>query len=126
MKETKGQMKDQIAWIEIPVEDFDRSVQFYEEVFQLSLQRMNLGDLQMAIFPDRRVALCCHAQFYHPGAQGAIVYFAADHDVSAMQERVTTSGGEVLIPWRMISPEQGSMALFKDSEGNRVGVRGKG
>ncbi|MFT6000816.1 MAG: putative enzyme related to lactoylglutathione lyase, partial [Neolewinella sp.] len=28
-------------------------------------------------------------------------------------------------PWRMISPEQGSMALFRDCEGNRIGVRGR-
>lgn len=124
MKEAKGQRSDQIAWIEIPVADFDRSVHFYEEVFQLSLQRMDLGDLQMATFPDRSAALCCHAQFYHPGAKGAIVYFAADQDVPAMEERVVASGGEVLISWRMISPKQGSMALFKDSEGNRIGVRG--
>ena len=124
MKETKEQAKDQITWIEIPVEDFDRGVHFYEEVFQVSLQKMDLGGLNMATFPDRRVALCHYAQFYHPGEQGAIVYFAAHHDVVAMQERVVATGGEVLIPWRMISPEQGSMALFKDSEGNRIGVRG--
>ena len=124
MKETKEQANNQIVWMEIPVNDFDRGVHFYEEVFQLSLQKMDFGDLLMANFPDRRAALCCHAQFYHPGPQGAIVYFAADHDVPAMQERVVAAGGEVLIPWRMISPEQGSMALFKDSEGNRIGVRG--
>jgi predicted enzyme related to lactoylglutathione lyase len=123
MKETEGQVNDPVTWIEIPVNDFDRGVRFYEEVFQVSLQKMDLGDLNMATFPDRKAALCCHPQFYHPGQQGAIVYFAPTNDVPAMQERVVASGGEVLIPWRMISPEQGSMALFKDSEGNRIGVR---
>lgn len=124
MKETKSQAKDPITWIEIPVADFKRGVHFYEQVFQLSLQSMDLGDLQMATFPDRGAALCHRPQFYQPGEQGAIVYFAAGRDVLSMQERVIACGGEVLIPWRMISPEQGSMALFKDSEGNRIGVRG--
>ena len=124
MKKATNQANDQVVWIEIPVKDFSRGVCFYEEVFNVSLQKMDLGDLKMATFPDRKVALCRHAQFYHPGEQGAIVYFTADHDVAAMQKRVVSAGGEVIISWRMISPEQGSMALFKDSEGNRVGVRG--
>ncbi len=111
-------------WIEIPVGDFDRAKQFYEQVFQTKIEVLDLGDLRMGTLKDSTVAICHHPQFYFPGKEGPIVYFAAAEDMEAMQKRVVVAGGEVLIPWRVISPEQGSMALFLDSEGNRVGVRG--
>ncbi|SEQ00438.1 VOC family protein [Neolewinella agarilytica] len=110
-------------WIEIPVSDFDRGKQFYEQVFQTDIEVIELGDLRMGTFKDSSVAICHHPQFYFPAKEGMIVYFKAAEDMEAMQNRVVAAGGEILIPWRVISPEQGSMALFLDSEGNRVGVR---
>lgn len=111
-------------WIEIPAGDFDRAKQFYEHVFQAEIEVRELGELSMGTFGESAIAICHHPQFYFPGKEGPIVYFQAPEDMVAMQERVLAAGGELLISWRVISPEQGSMALFLDSEGNRVGVRG--
>lgn len=111
-------------WIEIPVSDFERGRLFYETVFETTVEVLDLGDLRMGTFAEGGVAICQHSRFYFPGKEGPLVYFTATEDMAAMQERVIAAGGEVLIPWRMISPDQGSMALFLDSEGNRVGVRG--
>ncbi len=120
------QTKIKVVWLELPVADFHRAIAFYESIFQTKLDIHELGDLRMATFAHAGIgiALNYHPQFYFPGTQGAIVYFAPAGEPAAMLARVQESGGEIIIPWRLISPEQGSMALFKDSEGNRVGIRG--
>lgn len=126
MKKAPAPSTTSITWVEILVADFPRAVAFYETVFEVSLQQLDLGDLKMATFSGR-IALCCHPQFYHPGSEGPIVYFAAGEDTPALLERATAAGGEVLIPWRMISPEQGSIALFKDCEvTDRIGFSCRG
>jgi len=40
-----------VGWFEIPVLDMDRAVRFYETVFEIKLDRRQLGPLEMAWFP---------------------------------------------------------------------------
>ncbi|MDX2360880.1 MAG: hypothetical protein QNK23_08745 [Crocinitomicaceae bacterium] len=41
-------------------------------------------------------------------------------------ERIEGAGGQVVMPKTQISPEIGFMALFTDTEGNRVGLHSQG
>jgi predicted enzyme related to lactoylglutathione lyase len=40
-----------LGWFEIPVQDIDRAVAFYEAVFGFPLTRQKLGSLDMALSP---------------------------------------------------------------------------
>lgn len=124
-------MKTGADWIEIPVTDMDRAAAFYETILGVTLTRFNPGDvLQMALFPvepgGTGMALCKHPQFYQPGHCGALVYIHAEPDLAEVLARVEAAGGKIIIPKRMISEQNGYMALFEDCEGNRMALHSSG
>ena len=59
---------------------------------------------------------------YTPSMNGALLYFNANPDMSGAIGRVETAGGKVLMPKTQVSPEIGFMAIFVDSEGNKVAM----
>ena len=121
-----------VGWFEIPVTDMDRAISFYEKVFGFNIQKNILGELVMGWFPFKEDglgspgSLCYHPEFYKPSAEGTLVYFTAHSgDLANELSRVEEAGGKVLMPKRQISPEHGFMALFIDSEGNRVALHSR-
>lgn len=116
-------MKSWISWFEIPVADFDRAKKFYEEIFQMELFTMDLGGLQMGLFPNREVAgaICCGA-WYKPATSGSILFLNAEPDLLLVQNRIESAGGKIIQAKKQISPEHGFMALFEDTEGNRLAL----
>lgn len=110
-------------WIEIPVEDFDRAQSFYETIFDITIQVMDLGALKMGIFPGQGVGCAiCKGSHYSPASAGPIVYLNGNPDLDIVQQRITAAGGKILMSKKQISPEHGFMALFQDSEGNRLAL----
>lgn len=112
-------------WIEIPATDIQRAKTFYEKVFDAQLELLDMGEFKMAIFKTGGFALCQFAGVYKPSSEGTLVYLNGNPDLSSILEKVTPAGGEILIEKRQISPEQGYMAVFVDTEGNRLGLRSK-
>lgn len=111
-----------IAWFEIPATDIDRARRFYEAIFAFQMRPVDAGDLKMMLFPSQG-ALCRHPQFYKPSAEaGPLVYLDASPDLAIVLGRVEKAGGRVVIAKRQISPDYGYMAVFVDSEGNRVAL----
>jgi uncharacterized protein len=114
------------VWFEIPVSDMPRAVRFYETLFQEPLIRENAGPVAMAIFPrrDEGGTTGCLAQsgFMQPGDAGTVVYLNADPRLDEMLGRVRAAGGEVLVPRTELPDDIGCYAVFRDSEGNRVGL----
>lgn len=112
-------------WFEIPVSDMERAKAFYETVFGMSIHVMELGpNFQMGIFPHKDVgcSLVFNPEFYKPSADGVLVYLNANPDLQSAYDKVEAAGGKVLIPKKQISPEHGFMAVFLDSEGNRLSL----
>ena len=118
-----------ISWFELPATDLDRAQKFYEAIFEMTMVPLNLGNLQMRLFPlqDSRTgiggAINKAEGFYKPSAtDGPLLYLNANPDVQQVLDRVEAAGGKVVVPKTEISPEYGYMAVFTDSEGNRVGL----
>ena len=125
---TKRAMKTLITFFEIPAADFNRAVNFYEQVLEMKLTRCECGDEKMAFFPDPeegpRGAVSLAGGF-NPAPGGVLVHFPCN-DITASLDRVVTHGGSVVIPRTKIEVEgEGWFAVFSDSEGNRVGLHGK-
>ncbi len=121
-----------VGWFEIPVNDMERAMAFYENVLDLKMQRNQMGPLDMAWFPWTETgtgspgSLVYHADFYKPSADGVLIYLTAHSgDLNNELGRVEASGGTVLQAKTHISEEYGFMALILDSEGNRVALHSR-
>jgi len=53
---------------------------------------------------------------------GPLVYLNANPDVQHVLDKIPGAGGSVMVPKTEISPEYGYMAVFIDTEGNRVAL----
>ena len=131
--QNKNFMKNNVVgWFEIPVENMDRAIKFYEEVFDFKLDRNQMGPFDMAWFPRITEGLGSGGSLVHfpaaykPSTEGTLVYFTAHSgDLANELSRVEKSGGKVLQGKTQISEEHGFMALFTDSEGNRVALHSR-
>ena len=125
MNESTGNDKKWSEWFEIPVTNMDRAQKFYETVFETNIHVMDLGpDFKMGIFPHESVgcALCYNPEFYKPSMDGVCVYINANPDLQPTLNRIEAAGGKVISPKKQIDAEHGYMALFVDSEGNRLAL----
>lgn len=124
---TARKLKNAVAWFEIPAKDLKRAKKFYESIFGFEMIDMDLGDeLKMTMFPVEEEgvggALCEHEEFYKPSKNGALVYLSADPDLKRVLDKVEKNGGEILQPKTKITDDYGFMAIFVDSEGNRIAL----
>jgi predicted enzyme related to lactoylglutathione lyase len=123
--QTMETLKPVINWFEIPVLDLERAVRFYETTLACTLRREDMGINQLAVFPYAPPATggaLCAGPAVRPGADGVVIYLDAGPDLAATLARAEAAGAEVLLPSMQISPEIGSIAWIKDSEGNRIGL----
>ena len=58
----------------------------------------------------------------HGAPVGSLVYLNGNDDLSVMLGRVESAGGKILRGKTQISPDIGYMAVFEDSEGNRIAL----
>ncbi len=122
-------VKTLINWFEIPVADLERAVRFYEATFAVSLRREAMHGMQMAVFPYVEPATggaLLAAPQARPGEQGILIYLDGGDDLAVPLARAVEAGGQVLLPKTEISPEIGYIAMFADSEGNRIGLHSPG
>jgi predicted enzyme related to lactoylglutathione lyase len=114
-----------VNWFEIPVNDIARATRFYEGVFGLKLDPMEMGPAQMAMFPmnpegTNAGGALVKTEGYVPSHAGTVVYFAVD-DIEGTLTKIGANGGSTLVPKMSIGP-YGFIAQFQDSEGNRVAL----
>lgn len=61
--------------------------------------------------------------FHKPSAtDGPLIYLNANPDVQIVLDRIENAGGKIIVPKTQISPEYGYMAVFIDTEGNRIAL----
>ena len=119
--------KNAISWFEIPVVDLNRAQQFYETIFDMKMTSLEMENIKMRMFPLEDMtgvggALCDTGGFHKPSStEGPLVYLNANPDVQIVLDKVTAAGGQILVP-KMSVGQYGSMAVFIDTEGNRVAL----
>lgn len=113
-----------ITWFEIPTQNYQRAIEFYQKVFNVTLQQETMDELSMAVFPHEdsqasgAVVDCSQST---PHNDGVVIYlFSTDFDATI--ERIEANGGSLVMPKTEIPA--GLIALFIDSEGNRIGLHG--
>lgn len=120
-----------VGWFEIPVTNMEHATRFYEDVFGFKLERHQMGELDMAWFPavegsGAMGSLVYHKKFYKPSMNGTLVYFTAHSgDLANELAKIESAGGKILQPKTLITDDIGYMALFIDSEGNRIALHSR-
>ncbi len=122
-------MQNAISWFEIPTTDIDRAQKFYETIFSVALIPMDMPNIKMRMFPldDMMTqvggALVDSGGFHKASAtDGPLIYLNGNPDVQNVLDKVVGAGGSIMVPKTEISPEHGFMAVFMDTEGNRIAL----
>ncbi len=124
---TMKKMKNAVAWFEIPAKKLSRAKNFYESIFDIKMEDMEMdNDLKMTMFPVEAGgvggAICEHREFYKPSHEGSLVYISANPDLQKVLDKVERNGGKIIQKKTIITDEYGYMAIIEDTEGNRIAL----
>ena len=120
--------KNAISWFEIPSTDLARATKFYETIFDIKLNPLDLPEIKMRLFPleDNMNgvggAIVDSGGFHKPSStDGPLLYLNANPDVQNVLDKVEAAGGKIIVP-KMSIGEYGFMGAFIDTEGNRIAL----
>ena len=113
-----------VIYFEIPVKDIDRSIQFYQTVFNFEFSRETIDNNEMALFPFAEEnsgisGALAKGEIYRPTKDGVLIYFKTEN-IDETLTLATTSGGQILYP--KTDNGIGFVAEFEDTEGNRIAL----
>jgi len=120
-----------LNWFEISVSDFARAKKFYETIFSIQMEEMDMMGMKMAMFPyepmgGKLSGALVQSDMHKPSADGVKIYFNGNPDLDAVLSKVEAAGGKITMPKGKISDEIGYMAFFIDTEGNAVALHSQG
>jgi len=116
-----------LNWFEISVADIARAKKFYETIFSITMDEMEMMGMKMAMFPydpmsGKLSGGLAQSDMHKPSTDGVKVYFNGNPDLDTVLSKVEAAGGKVAMPKSKISDDIGYMAFFIDSEGNTIGL----
>ncbi len=119
-------MRNVLNWFEIPVTDMARAVTFYGAILGVELKAEEIMGMLTAFFPYEwegggAGGGLMQGSGYVPSTEGTLVYLNGGDDLAIVLDKVEGAGGSVVMPKSSIG-ENGFMAIFIDSEGNKVGL----
>jgi hypothetical protein len=120
-----------LNWFEIPALDIDRAKGFYENIFDIKMDTMNMMGMEMAFFPmapgnGKVSGALCKSENHKPSHDGCVIYLNGNPDLQQSLNKVEQAGGQVVMPKTKISDEVGFMAFFIDTEGNKIALHSQG
>lgn len=125
-------MKNAINWFEIPASNYERAKTFYTTILGVEIMDYHMPEKNMkyGIFPydneNKGVGgAIVEMEGASPSTDGSTVYFNGGDDLSIALSKVEAAGGSILMPKTNID-ENGFIAQFMDTEGNRVALHSMG
>ena len=131
MNERMSSETNALNWFEIPVIDISRAKNFYESIFEIKMEEMEMMGMKMAMFPydpmgGKLSGGIAQSDMHKPSADGVKVYLNGNPDLDIALSKVEAAGGKVTMPKTKISDDIGYMAFFLDTEGNTLGLHSNG
>ena len=121
-------MKNAINWFEIPVTNYERAKKFYNTILDVEIMDYHMPEKKMkyGIFPydmENNAVGGAIAQMEEmkPSTDGSTVYLNGGDDLNVALSKVVSAGGQIIMPKTDIN-ENGFIAQFIDTEGNRVAL----
>ncbi|MFY8109092.1 MAG: VOC family protein [Bacteroidia bacterium] len=124
-------MVNTLNWFEIPATDFTRAIAFYSAILDTQIQVDPNPKMQYAYLPSDHQkgafgGAIASGENFVPTMTGTTVYLDGGNDLSVPLSRVENAGGKVILPKTAIGENRGFIALFIDTEGNKVGLHSIG
>ena len=119
------QMNSYISIFEIPAKDISRAINFYQEILEVHIEKLQFPEMEMGLFPfqDQMVTgVIMKGEGYEPSASGVTIYFNGGDNLQNILDKVEKNGGKIIIPKTHHADEIGFFAIFLDSEGNKIGL----
>jgi predicted enzyme related to lactoylglutathione lyase len=111
-----------ICYCEIPAPDLKKAIIFYSRVFKWKIDESDMGG-PYAMFNEGG-----HGGGFDPNKQpsdkGVVLYISVK-DIPATLKEIASAGGSVVKEKTEIGGNYGFYGLFKDPNGNQVGVWSK-
>ncbi|MCH1517609.1 MAG: VOC family protein [Flavobacteriaceae bacterium] len=121
-------MQNTIHWVEIPTENIERAVVFYNQLLSIEMKVMEAMGMKTAFFPhtaeNQSGACLMQGPHYTPSAEGTIIYLSTGEDLQTSLDKIEGIGGAVVLPKTALGPN-GFMAHIMDTEGNKIGLHAK-
>lgn len=119
--------KNVISWFEIPVKNFDRAKIFYETILEVEIfvmPAMEDKSMKYGMFPYDMEGGgvgggISEMEGFEPSTSGSLVYLNGGDDLNHPLSKVEDAGGKIVLSKTSIG-ENGFMAYFIDTEGNKV------
>lgn len=119
--------KKLIAWVDIPVSDFERAQKFYHKIYDQELIPASGTSRPGFLLKDDSGTGLGAAIAQGAGYVPAIrVYLDAGTDLNEVLNRVPDAGGKIVLPKFLISQEEGYFAIIEDTEGNHISLHSAG
>lgn len=126
MNEKMSAQTNALNWFEIPAIDIARAKAFYEQIFDIKMEEMEMPGMKYAMFPfspeyAKVAGGLAQSPMHKPGTSGSIIYLNANPDLQLVLNKIEKAGGKVTMPKTSIGGN-GFMAFFTDSEGNMMAL----
>lgn len=120
-------IKDYISWFEIPAINFQQSVNFYNNIFGIEMEKNIDDNYAMAFFPVKNGigGAVVAGPGSIPGIIGPLLYLNGGEDLNIVLNRVEGAGGRIVMTKTFINEDSGYFAIFIDSEGNKLALHSK-
>jgi len=122
---TAPAMNSLVSIFEIPATDMSRAIDFYQNILEMEIERMDFPGMEMGIMPYENqlvTGVIMKGEGYQPSAEGVLLYLNGGDNLQSILDKVTANGGEIVVPKTPHADESGFFAIFLDSEGNRMGL----
>ena len=129
-----------ITWFEIPVLDSERARRFYETIFDIKMHTamfvikdfIGEGEMneEMTFFTSiqgivqatsgRVTGALVKSDRFKPSTEGALIYFNASPNIQTVIDKIVPAGGKIIATkYKNLA---GYIAVFEDTEGNKLGL----
>jgi uncharacterized protein len=119
--------KNTFCWIDIPVTNIDRAIQFYAEILDAPVEKISEHGFVFGLLPhtENSVSGCLSImEDRKPSKNGPLVYLNVEGRLTEATEAAKKNGGEILNAPASIGP-YGHRAIILDTEGNAVALYSK-
>jgi uncharacterized protein len=116
-----------LNWFEVSVSDIARAKKFYETIFSVQLEEMDMMGMKIASFPydpmgGKLSGALVQSDMHKPSADGVKIYFNGNPDLDVALSKVEAAGGKIAMAKTQIGDDIGYMAFFIDTEGNAAAL----
>lgn len=120
-------IQNTFCWIDIPVTDLDRAIDFYTAILGKTVQKITEHGFEFGLLPhdqDNVSGCLCVMEDRQPARNGPLVYLNVNGHLDQAIAAAKKHGGEILKAKEQIGP-YGHRAVILDTEGNSIALYSK-